>query len=137
MSIIEEKKNISETEAKPRRIVLVIDDEVSLRKSVAEYLSEEGFRVEEASDGQEALAFLRSCTEFPNLILLDLMMPNMDGAAFRREQLQDSKLSQIPVALMTAGRQSSELLRELAPHAIIKKPFDLNLFLATVERVCV
>lgn len=64
------------------------------------------------------------------------MMPNMGGQDFRNEQLRDLQLSHIPVILLTAGRPSYEIIQEIAPQALVGKPFNLNFFLETVAKLC-
>jgi CheY-like chemotaxis protein len=82
--------------------IMVVDDDPAVREIVGEILSEEGYEVIELANGRAALDCLRSGAR-PDLILLDLMMPVLDGWHFRREQLLDPTLARIPVVAMTAG----------------------------------
>jgi len=116
--------------------VLLVDDESDLRESIAELLQFEGYQVAEVSNGQEALDFLRKFAPPPCLVLLDMMMPVMGGKEFRRAQLSDPKIAKIPIAVMTAGRLTSEVIQELAPQELIKKPINLEAFLETIQRYC-
>ena len=116
------------------KIVLIVDDEIHIQQSLALFLTEEGFQVKKASNGQEALDFLRSQTFKTCLVLLDLMMPVKGGFEFRVEQLQDPTISEVPIAIMSAGRLSPELLREMVPQEILAKPFSLDQLLVTVGR---
>ena len=120
-----------------KRTILIVDDELSLRQALAECLINEGFDVVAASDGQEALDYLHKNEHQPELIFLDLMMPNMGGKEFRQKQLADSAISHVPIALMSGGRQSAELLAEISPQALIKKPFHLDHLFSTVNKFCV
>jgi CheY-like chemotaxis protein len=83
--------------------ILIIDDDASIRELLVEVLEEEGYPVQSASNGEEALSILRTLPKLPKLILLDLMMPVMDGWAFRQEQLQDPLLIGIPVVVLSAA----------------------------------
>ena len=107
--------------------VLIVDDEFDIRQAVAEVLSEEGHQVLSAGDGAEALACLR---EFhAQLVLLDLMMPGMNGWEFRAAQKGDPELSDIPVVVLSAlGRVAG-----MDAAGFIQKPFDLDELLDAVR----
>lgn len=81
---------------------MVVDDDPAVRKILGEILREEGYEVIELTNGQAALDRLRSGAR-PDLILLDLMMPVLDGWQFRNQQLLDPALAEIPVVAMSAG----------------------------------
>jgi CheY-like chemotaxis protein len=83
-------------------LILIVDDDVDIRNTVAGILAEEGYRVAKAGNGQEALAYLTGANARPALILLDMMMPIMDGPAFRQHQVQVPELAAIPVLTFTA-----------------------------------
>jgi CheY-like chemotaxis protein len=84
--------------------ILIIDDDAGSRKALAEVLSDEGYTVATVSDGAEGLGYLRDGHR-PRVILLDLMMPGVDGWDFRAEQKRDPELAQIPViAISAAGK---------------------------------
>jgi CheY-like chemotaxis protein len=118
------------------KYVLIVDNELELRSSIAEFLRDEGFSVREASHGQEALDMLRSQVQKPCLILLDYMMPILDGAGFRKIQLEDPSISSIPVVLMSAGRFSDDIVELLSLQAIVNKPIDLDVLIAIVGKHC-
>src|SRR4051794_23983356 len=84
------------------RRVLVVDDDVSIRGFLAEALRDEGYEVQTAGNGHDALALLREWR--PDLILLDLMMPVMDGWAFRTEQRLIPNMADVPVIVLSATR---------------------------------
>lgn len=109
-------------------VILVVEDEKDIREGVAEALREEGHEVREAGDGLEALQSLRSGPT-PHAILLDLMMPRMDGWQFRAAQLGDPRLAGIPVLVVSAHGGALAAARYLA------KPFDLGALLAAVDEV--
>ncbi len=117
--------------------ILLVDDAEDICVLMAELLSFEGYEVDCASNGYEALEHLRSTTERPDAILLDLMMPVMDGYAFRAQQKRDPALASIPILLMTAGGDIDEKARALEAQGYLKKPFkDLEAVLSSVAKVC-
>jgi CheY-like chemotaxis protein len=115
------------------RFVLVVDDDHSIRESLCELLADEGHRTVGASNGREALDVLQSDGR-PCVILLDIMMPVMDGVAFRVRQLGDPELSTIPVAVITAAGQAAAA--SMHAEAILHKPLRLESVLEVVERFC-
>jgi len=106
----------------------VVDDELDIREAVTEVLAYEGHEVITASEGAEAL---RKCHAFhPDLVLLDLMMPGMNGWEFRAAQLRDAEIASIPVVVLSAlGRVSS-----IDAVAFLPKPFGLDDLLDLVRR---
>src|SRR5689334_4820815 len=84
------------------RLLMVIDDDESLRSSLTDLLRQEDYRVVAFADGGEALAYL-SAGELPELILLDLMLPTVDGWEFRAEQMMNPVLASIPVVVVTGA----------------------------------
>lgn len=119
------------------RYILIVDDEPSIRMMLADVLMEDGYAVVTASNGADALVHLRDSAP-PCLILLDLMMPVMDGWRFRAVQLDDPKLRSIPVVVLSAGTNLSDwkLLRALDAAAYVAKPLDIDRLLETVTRIC-
>jgi len=113
--------------------VLVVDDDEAIRESLCEILVDEGHRAFGVSHGREALEFLRTSGR-PCLILLDLMMPVMDGAAFRAAQLADPGLRSIPVALITAA--GPQVAAGVQTEALLPKPLRIESVLSVVERFC-
>jgi len=115
--------------------ILIVDDDEDIAASVADLLTDWGYEVACASDGRKALEFLQAAETLPQLIMLDVMMPEMDAHAFRVEQQQDAKLAGIPVLLMTAGVDVHAKATELGADAYLKKPFkDLQTIRDTVAR---
>ncbi|MCA9520471.1 MAG: response regulator, partial [Myxococcales bacterium] len=96
-------------------VVLVVEDEENLRRITCRMLEQEGCRLLQAANGVEALERIRE--ERPNLILLDLMMPEMDGFEFLRELRKDPASRQIPVIVVTAMELTERELRYLERHA--------------------
>jgi CheY-like chemotaxis protein len=108
--------------------VLVVDDERDIRLAMAEALEDEGYEVDTARDGAEALAHLRAF--HPQVVLLDLMMPGMDGWEFRRMQRLDPELALIPVVVISA----LGAVKDLDAQDYIQKPFELDQLLSVVGR---
>ena len=118
------------------RYVLVVDDEQPIREIIAEVLDEEGYRVEQAANGREALRKLQLGR--PDAIVLDLMMPEMDGWEFARTCGAQHADNPIPILIMSASPEltrSAEQLRPSGVRAAIPKPFDVDVFLAVVGRL--
>ena len=120
-----------------RERVLLIEDDSEIRELVAEFLREEGFDVSIASNGDEALRELRA-GQAPCLILLDLMMPGMDGWTFRAEQMKDSRIAAIPVVILSGAgvREAALAAGHLAAADFLVKPFTTEALLATVRAHC-
>jgi CheY-like chemotaxis protein len=113
--------------------VFVVEDDVDTRDMLGRFLELEGFHVELASNGKQALERLNGGVR-PRVILLDLMMPVMDGWQFRREQVRDPELARIPViAVSAAGR---DRIAELGANAYLAKPVDLEQLLERVNYYC-
>ena len=115
--------------------ILVVDDDTHIRDLVCEALDMEGYQVRGARDGLAALDLL--ATWRPDLILLDLNMPRMDGWAFCEHQQEQPELSGIPVALMSAARNIRSRQLPCEPVAILEKPFDLDDLLRRVAEALV
>ena len=114
--------------ALPRRRVLVVDDDPQVRDMLVLALDAEGFEVQAAEDGRRALELLAEWR--PHLILLDLMMPELDGWAFRARQLAWEDASAIPVVVLSAGHNLRARVDALRAAAILPKPFSLETLLA-------
>lgn len=116
--------------------VLVVDDDRDIREVVIESLSDEGYPAVGAQNGAEALAALRAAPSLPGVILLDMMMPVMDGTAFRAEQLGDPRLAAIPVVIMSASAHIEEVANQVQATGFLKKPLQLLDLFAIAERFC-
>ena len=119
----------------PHRI-LVVDDDTEIRETIIEVLEEAGYQAVGASDGAQALARLRDHEDRWCVVLLDLMMPIMDGRTFRAEQLQDPELSPIPVVIISAMSDVGEAAEELHVAAHVTKPVPLADLVQLVDRFC-
>jgi len=124
---INKPPEVRDTEKK----LLVIEDDPDLGDVLCRVLSLSGYRASRATDGLIALEMLRS-EELPDVILLDMMLPRMNGWEFRRAQLEDERLKDIPVIVLSAVAESVEPI-EAARR--LRKPIDLNTLFSTIEEV--
>jgi CheY-like chemotaxis protein len=115
--------------------VLVIEDDETIRESLIDFLADNGYEALGAVNGRDALEKLRA-TRPPCLIVLDLMMPIMDGEKFREQQLQDPTLSHIPTVVMSAYRDVAGMAAAVTAHAYLTKPFKLDELLEVVQTHC-
>jgi CheY-like chemotaxis protein len=122
-------------QSRARNRILVIDDSADVRVTLAELLTETGYEVECAANGREALEHLHNGGR-PQLILLNLMMPVVNGWVFRQVQRQDPALASIPVVVMSAVDDLSSYDGDLAAAAYLRKPVDVDELLGTIERIC-
>ncbi|MCC6174808.1 MAG: response regulator [Chloroflexi bacterium] len=112
--------------------VLVVEDDEAIRLMLEMALSSEGYDVQAAEHGGQALDILQHWQ--PDLILLDLMMPVLDGWAFRARQLANGAWSAIPVVVLSAAYEAAHQAEMLAAAAVITKPFELDRLLEMVAR---
>jgi CheY-like chemotaxis protein len=119
------------------RRLLIVEDAEEIRSTMADLFGAEGYDVALAADGRQALEWLCAAKgdELPKLILLDLMMPNMDGYQFLAERQKNAVISSIPVLLMSAGGEAEAKATHLGTKGYLKKPFkDIDSILETVAR---
>ena len=114
--------------------VLVVDDESRMRKLIKDFLSQKQYKILEAGDGEEALKVFEENQNSINLILLDVMMPKLDGWSVLRQIRQTSK---VPIVMLTArGEEQDELFGfELGVDEYISKPFSPKILVARVEAI--
>jgi CheY-like chemotaxis protein len=116
--------------------VLLVEDDQDLRETIAALLSRHGHQVHTAADGAEALGWLKRHGTQPCLVLLDLMMPGMNGFDLRSHMTADPDLASIPVVIITgAGVLADQRAHELRAE-ILKKPVAMSTLLGTVDRYC-
>jgi len=115
-------------------LVLLIDDHDDARDGMAQLLLQEGYRVETARGGREALRILR--TVHPCIILLDLMMPDMSGYDFRQAQLADDDLKDIPVVIYSAAYDIVEQTKQLGAAGFAQKPIEIGRLMEMVRQHC-
>ena len=112
------------------RPILVVDDDQAIRSTVSDILSLEGYPVETASNGEEALEVLER--EEPSLVLLDMRMPVMDGWGFARTVSERG--IKVPILVMTAAQSAKAWAEEVNADGYLAKPFELLDLLDSVER---
>jgi CheY-like chemotaxis protein len=118
-------------------VVLVVDDDEDLREAVEAVLLARGHRVVTASDGAEALAWLREGTgRRPCLVLLDLMMPGMNGFELMSAMRADPALATIPVVVITGAGARVERRAANFREGVLPKPVEVKDLLCTVGRYC-
>jgi CheY-like chemotaxis protein len=112
--------------------VLVVDDDADVRAALAEILEIHGYVVASAANGKEALALLREAAARPAVIVLDVLMPEMDGWQFRAEQKKDPALAAIPVVVVSAMRNADGF----DAAAVFHKPVNVDRLLAALDQIC-
>ena len=117
------------------RLVLVVEDDADFREALVSALEHAGYEVIAAVNGAAALQLLQ-WRIVPSVVLLDLMMPVMDGRTFREHQLADPALASIPVIVLSADAQAEDLATSPGVHAVLKKPVDLEVLLQKLEGLC-
>ena len=110
--------------------ILIVDDDADIRDGLSELLSDEGFDVATASNGQAAMDWLRDHRPKSCIILLDLMMPVMDGRTFLRAKQSDPDLSTLPVVIITAGPREIDETADV--RGCITKPIDLPILFSAL-----
>jgi CheY-like chemotaxis protein len=116
--------------------ILVVDDDSDIRDTLVEVLQDHGYEAVGVGDGIEALEQLRAPEDRWGVVLLDLMMPNMDGRTFRVEQMRDPALSPIPVVVISATADLEKTSEELQVAAHVTKPIALSELVRIVGRFC-
>jgi CheY-like chemotaxis protein len=126
--------------ASPNGNILIVEDDLATREMLAALLSTQGFHAVSAEDGLEALHLLRTvrhrAPEIPCLVLLDLKMPRLSGNEFRRAQLGDPTVANVPVAVMSGAEDLEQRARALGAVATVAKPIDCDALLEIVRRYC-
>jgi CheY-like chemotaxis protein len=114
--------------------VMVVEDDAMIRASLVELLEGEGYEVIGVENGQAAMNYLKSSEVLPGVILLDVMMPIMDGWQFRTQQLSDSKISKIPVIVVTADGNAQDKADVMSAQGWVNKPFKIDDILESVAK---
>jgi two-component system chemotaxis response regulator CheY len=114
--------------------ILLIEDDEDIRVTTVEFLEMEGFDAVGCPNGKIALAHLELRRhDLPKLILVDLMMPVMDGAGFLEAKNRDPELAEIPCAVMSADSSLPEKCRALGVAHLVRKPVDLDALLSLIQ----
>ncbi len=116
--------------------ILLVEDDDALRQVLAEVRADEGFRVDATANGRAALDHLEHAGASPDVILLDLVMPVMDGWAFRDAQRSDTRLAHIPTVVLSASfPPDSPRMRALEADAVLSKPVSIERLMRAVRRL--
>jgi CheY-like chemotaxis protein len=115
--------------------VLLVEDDADIRQDLAELLADEGWKVVTAADGAQALRLLRDGLR-PALIILDLMMPVMNGWDFRAAQLADPHLAKIPVVIVSGAADLVDHAKALNASGFLTKPIALDRLFAAMKACC-
>ena len=113
--------------------ILVVDDDPAIRDVVADILEISDYPVQTAVNGAEALEKIRR--DQPAAVLLDLMMPVMNGWEFLRACRKEAPCAHVPIVVMSAAREASDVADELGAQAFLAKPFELDAILSVVGQV--
>jgi len=126
---------LSETAKVAQHRILVVDDDEHIQKSLSQYLEMEDFEVEVASSGQEALE--RAALQAFDLVLMDIMMPEMDGFEVVEILRAQEATSRVPIILLTARGQDTDVLKgyHLGVSSYLTKPFNLDELVETIREV--
>jgi CheY-like chemotaxis protein len=129
-----EEKNLSSANLQPQdsHVVLVVDDDPDILEALSEILEAEGFEIRRARNGKEALDRLEP--DPPKLILLDLMMPVMDGWEFAQRMRQRPSVAHIPIIVLSADRNVGLKATDIGATGHLAKPFELSDLLDMVRR---
>ena len=125
-----------ESTGRATECVLIVDDDGGIRGVLQEILQDEGHRVESAGNGLEALRKLEDAATRPCVILLDLMMPVMNGWEFMSRRREMDGVSKIPVVVISADANVRANATSLGAEEYLEKPIDLDRLLTTVDRYC-
>jgi CheY-like chemotaxis protein len=118
-----------------QNLILLVEDDQSIRSDLSELLRMEGYEVDVAENGAAAVRLLEKASQNPSLIILDIMMPVMDGWEFREAQLKMEEASSIPVIVMTADGSAAEKASKMNVQGYIQKPIhSINALLKTIQQ---
>jgi DNA-binding response OmpR family regulator len=113
--------------------VLVVEDDAAIAEVLRLSLEDVGFRVAQAADGNRALAAVER--ERPNLVVLDLMLPGMDGATFAEELRRRGLRPGLPILVVSAASQARECAAQFGAEGFLPKPFDIDCLLDQARRL--
>jgi CheY-like chemotaxis protein len=114
------------------RPLLVVDDDTDLREALEEVLRDAGYTVLGASNGREALEMLARTQPLPGLVLLDMMMPVLDGLGFAQELHGVPDWRDIPVVIFSASAGNARVAEQVGARAYLRKPVEVEVLLDTV-----
>jgi len=115
--------------------ILLVEDDFNLRTGLAQILEQSGYTVVCAANGLDALHLMTSGTFRPMLVILDLMLPHMDGLEFRAMQRAIPAIANVPVVVVTGHRDLAGAMQQLKVEHMLNKPIDISRLLETVRRL--
>jgi CheY-like chemotaxis protein len=133
--LVESTRPDSMDAAQETKSIMIVEDDYDVRDALVQVLEYEGYQVASAANGQEAIDRLRDGAS-PSLILLDLMMPVMDGRQFRARQMEDPSLAAIPVIIISADGRVDQKAAAMGVAAYLKKPIEVDNLLDLIARYC-
>ncbi len=120
------------------QLIFIIEDEKDIRDSIAEAVESEGYSTISASNGRDAILMFDENSEkavkMPDLILLDYLMPHLNGAGFLEQAKKNKRLAKIPVVMITADRKSAQKASDFGVAGHLHKPLELEDLFAAIER---
>ena len=116
------------------RTVVIVEDDADARNLLHTVCELSGFRAHSAATAREGIVLAREVR--PCAILLDLMLPDLDGQAFRRQQQRDPAVANIPVIVVSAHPEATTIAKEMGAAACVRKPIDFDLLLAVLAELC-
>lgn len=119
-----------------KKPILIVEDDSEIRQSLVEILKDEGYLVYSAENGRKGLDVLGKCDPLPGLVILDIMMPVLDGFGFRESQLTDDRLSNVPTVLFSADGNLTEKASRAQVSEFLAKPVDLDILLSLARKYC-
>jgi CheY-like chemotaxis protein len=131
-AVVADRASTPPDRARGRRI-LIVDDQATIRRTLGALLELEGYVIETAQDGLDALRCVRRCR--PDVVLLDLMMPTLDGWGVLRACRGDPGLADLPVMVMSARSDAAQSVVEFGVQACLTKPFDVDELLDALEEM--
>lgn len=115
--------------------ILIVEDALDIQLLLQQLFASEGISLIQAYDGQQALNMLRTSAHLPSVVLLDIMMPVMDGLEFLQQRQQDPRLSSVPVIVMSADPLAPAKIKNFDVVKFVKKPItDIGVLLESVEK---
>ena len=134
MGTMTESRGCEHRSGSRARRILIAEDNADLRAVLVDALTDVGYEVDEVTNGEEALA--RAEQWLPDAILLDVMMPTMDGAAFLRARRDRPFLARVPVMVLTAHPFHHRMIDGLGATVVVRKPYNLDDLLDAVATMC-
>jgi two-component system chemotaxis response regulator CheY len=119
-----------------KKPILIVEDDAEVRESLADALRDHGYEVHSATNGREGLEVLTTIAALPGLVLLDLMMPVMDGFGFRDLQLKDPRIASIPTAVLSADGHVQLKAERAKVDEYVRKPVELATLVKLARKYC-